>query len=92
MVQKKSKEASEGRSPLAEEFDQWMHQQTRGQLKNLYGVIERHRDVLNKRALIAVGSNKIDEARMARAKAEDMDWLIHLIKERIKECAEEANK
>lgn len=92
MAEKKLKESSEGRSPLAEEFDQWMYQQTRGQLKNLYNVFEKHRDYLNKNALNFIGANKTDEARMSRAKAEDMNKLIGLINERIRECAKETNK
>lgn len=92
MVQKKSKDLSEDKSPFRDEFDQWMYQQTRGQLKNLYNVFEKHRDFLNKDALQYISNNKIDEARISRAKAEDMDKIIDLIKERIKECAEEVNK
>ena len=82
----------EGRSPFKEEFDQWMHQQSRGQLANLYDIFEKHKDALNKSALVFLSSNKIDEARWERAKAEDMSKIVKLIKERIKECAEEANK
>ena len=89
---KKLTETFEGRSPFRNELDQWMFQQTRGQLQNLYRVFEKHRDYLNNNVLRFVDSNKMDEARMERAKAKDLSAIIFCIKERIKECVKEVNR
>ena len=69
-----------------------MYQQTRGQLRNLYNVLEKHRDYLNQKVLRFVSSNEMEKARLERAKAEDMGRIVNLIQERIKECAKEVNK
>ncbi len=86
------KEPPESRNPFKDELERWMERQNAGHLRDLYIVFKNHRDYLNSSALNFLSTNKIDQARMERAKAEDMDKIIDLIKDRIKECANEANK
>ena len=64
-----------------------MSLRNREELAALFKIFRSHKEHLNKKALEAIDKNKVDEARIERAKALDIDRILDLINNRIRECA-----
>lgn len=87
-------EKKEGVNLLILELEKWLNLRHSGELQALYRIFKSHKDYLNKNALKHLEGIDILEgakikAIVERAKALDMEKLVDLIENRIKECGKE---